>query len=94
MAQSSIKRRTVAKGYSQLHGIDYDITYTPVVCLENLCFLLALVAALNLEVHQMDVDSAFLHAELTEEIYVTQPEGFKSTKYPAHVCHLLKACMG
>ncbi len=84
----------VVKWYSQLHSIDYDITYAPVVCLENLCFLLALVAVLDLEVHQMDVDLAFLRVELTEEIYVTQPEGFESTKYPTHKCHLLKACMG
>ncbi len=88
------KARWVAKGFSQLYGVDYDETFAPVVRLENLRLLLALANALNLEIHQMDVDSAFLHAHLTEEIYVTQPEGFVSPEHPHHVCHLLKSLYG
>ncbi len=76
----------VTKGYSQQYSIDYDITYALVVQLENLRLLLVLVAALDLEVHQMDMGSAFLHTELTEEIYVTQHKGFESPEHPSHVC--------
>jgi hypothetical protein len=88
------KAHWVAKGYSQQYRINYNITYAPVVQLENLHLLLVLAAALDLEVHQMDINLAFLHAQLTEEIYVTQPEGFESSKYPGHVCCLLKSLYG
>ncbi len=88
------KARWVVKGFSQLYSIDYDETFAPVVHLENLRLLLALATALDLEIHQMDVDSAFLHAHLMEEIYVTQPEGFVSSEHPHHVCCLLKSLYG
>jgi hypothetical protein len=68
----------VAKGYSQVQGVDYEETFAPIVCLENLCYLLAYVNVLNLKIHQMDVKSAFLHTHLKEEVYCTQPEGFES----------------
>lgn len=81
----------VAKGFSQIHNINYNETFAPVICLKNLHLLLALTTALNLEIHQMDVDTAFLHAHLTEEIYITQPKGFVSHNHPNYVCHLLKS---
>ncbi len=82
------------KGFSQLYSINYNETFAPVVHLENLHLLLALATALDLEIHQMDVDSVFLHAHLIEEIYVTQPEGFISSEHPHHVCCLLKSLYG
>ena len=96
-ADGSIERfkaRWVAKGFSQLYGIDYDETFSPVVRLENLRMLLAFGTIHSYEIHQMDVDSAFLNAELHEEIYVTQPEGFISEQHPDYVCRLHKSLYG
>ena len=68
----------VACRFSQKPGVDYDDTYAPVVLLENLQLLLAHVVMHGLVVHSMDIYNAFLQAELHEEVYITQPEGFIS----------------
>lgn len=81
----------VTKGYSQHHRIDYDETITLVIHLENLHMLLAYATMWDLEVDQMDVDSAFLQADLSETVYVKQPEGFVSQTHPEFVCRLNKS---
>ena len=69
------KARLVAKGYEQVHGVDYDETYAPVAKLTSLRLVLAISALLGFDVHQMDVETAFLNADLKEEVYITIPEG-------------------
>ena len=69
------KARIVALGYQQIYGVDYSETYSPVARLTSLRILMAISSYFNLLVHQMDVDTAFLNAELKEEIYITPPEG-------------------
>ena len=59
-----------------IFGIDFDETYSPVARLTSIRILLAISAQLNLRIHQMDVDTAFLNAEVKEEIYIKPPEGF------------------
>jgi len=88
------KARWVAKGYSQRFGIDYDETFAPVMRMENLRFLLAIATILDLEIHQMDVDLAFLQASLMEKIYIEQPEGFVDANHPEWVCLLLQSLYG
>jgi hypothetical protein len=58
----------IAKGFTQKWGTDYDETFMPVVLLKNLHFLLFLTITLDLEIHQMDVELAFLHTLIQEEI--------------------------
>jgi hypothetical protein len=67
------KTRLVAKGFSQVEGIDYNETFSPVEKMNSICLVLALVASHKWEVHQMDVKSPFLHRYLQEEIYMEQP---------------------
>ncbi|KAE8664954.1 hypothetical protein F3Y22_tig00112738pilonHSYRG01227 [Hibiscus syriacus] len=71
------KARLVAKGYAQTEGVDYNEVFSPVVKHSSIRILLALVVQLDLELVQMDVKTAFLHGDLDEEIYTTQPDGFK-----------------
>ena len=70
------KARLVAKGFLQKEGLDYTETFAPVARMPSLRALLAIAAARDLEVHQMDVRTAFLNGELEEDIYMEQPQGF------------------
>ncbi|KAD6119247.1 hypothetical protein E3N88_10518 [Mikania micrantha] len=74
---SRYKARLVAKGYSQIEGIDYTETFAPVARFETIRVVIAVAAHCGWELHQLDVKTAFLNGDLTEEIYVQQPEGFK-----------------
>ena len=63
-----LKARLVARGFSQIYGVDYLDTYAPVVKLASIRILLAIAAIYGLEIHQMDVVTAFLAGDLEEEI--------------------------
>lgn len=58
--------------------------------MEVLRLLLTIAALLDLEIHQMDVKTALLNRFLEEEIYMAQPEGFKTPGKERLVCKLLK----
>jgi hypothetical protein len=76
------KSRLVAQGYSQKEGIDYENTFAPVARLEVFRILLAFSVDKGFKLYQMDVKSAFLNGVLEEEVFVRQPPGFESEKYP------------
>jgi hypothetical protein len=88
------KSRLVAQGFSQKEGIDYEETFAPVARLEAIRILLAFSMAKGFKLHRMDVKSAFLNGLLEEEVYVRQPPGFESEKYPHQVYKLRKALYG
>ena len=87
------KARFVAQGFSQVSGVDYDLTYSPVCKLATLRALLATAAHEDLFLRQFDVKTAFLQAELEEEVYMTQPKGFERGE-PGWVCRLMRAIYG
>ncbi|GKA51325.1 retrovirus-related pol polyprotein from transposon TNT 1-94 [Tanacetum coccineum] len=80
----------VAQGYNQQKGIDYEETFAPVARLKAIRIFLAYAAFIRFTVYQMDVKSAFLNGKISEEVYVQQPPGFESSKFPNYVCKLDK----
>lgn len=92
--QPRYKARFVAKGYSQIYGLDYVETFSPVVKHTSFRVILSLAAAYDLEMIQLDIKTAFLYGELEEEIYMMQPEGFVIPGKENHVCRLTKSIYG
>ena len=88
------KARLVAQGYSQTQGVDYEEVFSPVVRYSSIRTLLALAIAYDLQVHQMDVKTAFLNGTGDHDIYMSQPEGFVDPDDPDYVFNLKKSLYG
>jgi hypothetical protein len=84
----------VAKGYSQVEGLDFDETYASVARFESIRILLAYATYHGFKLYQMDMKSAFLNGPIKEEVYVERPPGFEDSEYPTHVYNLSKALYG
>ena len=87
------KARLVVKGFMQREGVDFKEVFTPVSKHATQRVFLAMVAAGDMELHQLDVKTAFLNGDLEEEIFVEQPPGFV-TGGRANVCRLRKSLYG
>ncbi|RVX04079.1 Retrovirus-related Pol polyprotein from transposon TNT 1-94 [Vitis vinifera] len=70
------KTRLVVKGFQQKEGIDYTEIFSPVVKMSTIRLVLGMVAAENLHLEQLDVNTTFLHGDLEEDFYMIQLEGF------------------
>ena len=81
----------MAKGFSQVEGIDYDEIFSPVVRFETVRMMLALAALKDWHISGLDVKTAFLYGELDEELYMEQPEGFKIPGQQHKVMRLKRA---
>ena len=88
------KARLVAQGFTQKFGIDYDETFSPVIRFESVRTIIAIAASLGLNLHQMDIKTAFLNGELKEEIYMRQPPGFAEPGKENLVCKLKRSLYG
>jgi hypothetical protein len=80
------KGRFVAKGYSQVEGLDFDETYAPVARLESIRILLAMALSY--------IKWMFLNGPIKEDVYVEQPSGFEDSEYPSHVYKLSNVLYG
>ncbi len=93
-ADGSIERhkaRLVAKGFHQQPGLDYDETYSPVIKPTTVRTVISLAISYGWSLRQIDIQNAFLHGTLTEQVFMSQPPGYQHPNYPTHVCHLQKS---
>jgi hypothetical protein len=90
------KAKLVTRRFTQEKGVDYHETFAPVVRVISTRRLLALAACNDWEVEHLDVVTAFLEADIEEEIYMRQPEGFRHTDNNGEerVCMLKKSLYG
>lgn len=84
----------MAKGFHQRPGLDYTQTFSPVVKPITVRLVVSLALQHNWPLRQLDVNNAFLHGSLTEEVYMQQPPGFIHPDKPHHVCRLRKSIYG
>ncbi|KAJ0470227.1 putative RNA-directed DNA polymerase [Helianthus annuus] len=87
------KARLVAKGFNQREGLDFGETFSPVVKMVTIRTVVTLAVNFNWPLYQLDVDNAFLHGSITEDVYMKLPQGYYS-KNETKVCKLVKSLYG
>ena len=86
------KARLVARGFTQVYGMDYTETFSPVVKHGLIRLLLAFAVSTDMFMQQFDIKTAFLYGQLEEEIYMQQPPGY--VKNSNLVCRLKGSLYG
>ena len=84
----------MARGDSQIAGIDYNETYAPVARFSSFRLLIALAAHHDLDLEHMDVNTAFLYGDIDTVMYMKQPPGCQVAGQQNKVCKLRKSIYG
>ena len=84
----------IAKSYTQKEEINFQEIYSPVAKFASIKIILAIVAHLNLKLHQMDVTIAFFNGDFQKDIYMCLSEGFQVEGHEGKVCKLNKSMYG
>ncbi|GJX46641.1 putative ribonuclease H-like domain-containing protein [Tanacetum coccineum] len=92
--QEELLQFKLQQGHRQEEGIDYEEVFAPVARIEAIRLFLAYASFMGFLVYQMDVKSDFLYRTIEEEVYVTQPPGFKDPDHPDKVYKVVKALYG
>lgn len=88
------KARLAVKGYAQTNGVNYQKTFAPIAKMNSIHVFLSLVANKGQPLLQFDVNNAFLHGELKEEVYIKLPPRFQIISGKGKVCKLKKSLYG
>lgn len=88
------RARLVAKGFTQVKGLDYNETFSPVVRYSTIRLLFALSVQLDLKINHLDVPTAFLNGYLNECVYMEIPENSNFVNCKNKVLKLKKAVYG
>ena len=96
-ADGSIERYKaclVAKGFHQQPGIDYGETFSLVIKPTSVRIVLSIALSAGWPIRQIDIQNAFLHGNLSKEVFMHQPPRYSYPSFPHHVCKLKKALYG
>ncbi|GKF49457.1 putative ribonuclease H-like domain-containing protein, partial [Tanacetum coccineum] len=88
--QEELLQFKLPQGHRQEEGINYEEVFAPMARIEAIRLFLAYASFMGFLVYQMDVNSAFLYGTIEEEVYVTQPPGFKDPDHPDKVYKVVK----
>jgi hypothetical protein len=90
------KMRLVARGFTQVYGENYNETYAPVARITTILLFVSFTLSQGLICYQYDVEQAYLHGFLKEEIYMDSPEGYEEYDKDGEplVCKLIKGIYG
>jgi len=84
----------VAKGFHCYAGLDYGETFSPVVKPTTIRTVFSIAYFAGRSIKQINIQNAFLHGLLTEDVYMAQPLSFIHPNLPHHICKLHNAIYG